>query len=122
MAVLLGATAWAVSFGTLPRANFTFINGTEIQSVDPARVDGAPEGRIINAIFEGLYRLDPKTLEPVPAVALRHELSKDNLTYTFYVRPAGYLLVWDSTSRSSPGRACACAMPSCCTPERRTPI
>ncbi|MDH3719446.1 MAG: peptide ABC transporter substrate-binding protein [Planctomycetota bacterium] len=86
LGILLLATAWAVSFSTLPPADFTFINGTEIQSVDPARVTGAPEGRIISAIFEGLYRADPKTLEPQPAIALRHELSKDRLTYVFHLR------------------------------------
>ena len=47
------ALGWAVSFGTLPRADFTFINGTEIESIDPAIVSGQPEGRIIWAVLEG---------------------------------------------------------------------
>ena len=37
---LLTALVWAASFGTLPPADFTFCNGTEVQSVDPARVTG----------------------------------------------------------------------------------
>ncbi len=103
--ILLGAVAWALSFGTLPPADFTFCNGTEIQSVDPAIVTGQPEGRIIQAIFEGLVNWDPKTLEPTPGVAdnfrqvtVRDEqghettkwefegLSDDQLTYTFHIR------------------------------------
>lgn len=103
--ILLGAVAWALSFGTLPPANFTFCNGTEIQSVDPAIVTGQPEGRIIQAIFEGLVNWDPRTLEPSPGVAdnfrrvtVRDErgnettkwefegLSDDQLTYTFHIR------------------------------------
>lgn len=86
IALLLGSAVWALSFGTLEPADFTFINGTEIQSVDAARVDGAPEGRIISSIFDGLYRPDPKTLAPRPAVARAHKLSDDKLTYTFFLR------------------------------------
>ncbi len=86
LGILLLSGAWAVSFSTIPPADFTFINGTEIQSVDPARVDGAPEGRIISAIFEGLYRPDPRTLKPKPAIALRHEVSDDQRTYLFHLR------------------------------------
>src|SRR5688500_4328939 len=82
----LAAVAYAVSFGTLPPADFTFVNGTEVQSIDPAKVTGAPEGKIINALFEGLLRQDPKTLEPIPGTAERHELSPDGKTYTFYIR------------------------------------
>ena len=43
------ALVWAVTFEPFEPADFTFINGTEIQSVDPAKVTGVPEGRIINA-------------------------------------------------------------------------
>jgi len=77
---------------SLPPADFTFSNGTEPQSVDPAKSTGAPEGRIINAIFQGLYTKVPNpenTLDmlPVPGLASGHELSEDKLTYTFHIRP-----------------------------------
>ncbi|MFP6602761.1 MAG: peptide ABC transporter substrate-binding protein, partial [Pirellulaceae bacterium] len=58
--LILSALGWAVSFGTLPKADFTFNNGTEIQTVDPAKATGSPEGRIINALFEGLLRNLPE--------------------------------------------------------------
>lgn len=86
LSLILAALGYAVSFGTFPPADFTFVNETEIQSIDPAIVTGVPEGRILRAIFEGLYQRDPKTLVPLPALAERHEISDDLKTYTFYLR------------------------------------
>ncbi len=107
LSVLLAAAVWAVSFGSLPPADFTFGNGTEIESVDPAIVSGQPEGRIIQAIFEGLVNYDPRTLQPIPGVADNFRrittqnaegeeveewefegLSEDGLEYTFHIREA----------------------------------
>ncbi len=105
LTALLGAAAWALSFGALPPADFTFGNGTEIESIDPAVVTGQPEGRIIQAIYEGLVNYDPRTLEPTPGVADNFQqvlvrnpegkeepkwefqgISADGLTYTFHIR------------------------------------
>lgn len=83
--LLLGAV-WTTLGGGLPRADFTFINESEIKSVDPALITGQPEGRIAFSIFEGLVRNDPKTLEPIPGVAKRWDISDDRLVYTFYLR------------------------------------
>jgi len=83
----LAAIGWAVSFGTLPPADFTFSNDTEIKTVDPAIVTGQPEGRIIRCIFEGLINWHPETLEPIPGVAELPEISSDGRTYTFRLRP-----------------------------------
>ncbi len=89
-AALVSAIFWATSLGTLPPAEFTFNNGTEPKSLDPAQVTGSPEGRIVRALFEGLYRPDPETLEPLPAMALTANpdeiLSKDGRVYTFPLR------------------------------------
>jgi len=60
LGLLGGALAWAVSFGTLPPADFTFDNATEIETVDPAMSTGQPEHRVINCLFEGLLRNMPK--------------------------------------------------------------
>lgn len=85
--LLLGsAVVWALSFGTLPPADYTFSNDTEIESVDPANVTGNPEGRIIRCLFEGLVNWHPKTLEPIPGVAERWEISSDGKTYTYFLR------------------------------------
>ena len=87
---------WAVWFGRLPPAEFTFTNGDEIKTVDPAIGTGAPEGRIIRALFEGLWAGDPKTLRPVPGVARSWDVSEDKLTYTFHLR---HDALWSDGSR-----------------------
>jgi peptide/nickel transport system substrate-binding protein len=51
-----------------------------------SRSTGSPEKRIIYAIFEGLAAPDPKSLEPVPALAESWELSPDASVYTFHLR------------------------------------
>ena len=56
LGLLAGALAWAVSFGTLPPADFTFDNGTEVETIDPSMSTGQPENRVINGLFEGLLR------------------------------------------------------------------
>lgn len=93
--LLFVALAWAVSFDPPPPADFTFINGAEIKSVDPSKVTGAPEGRIINAVLEGLYRPmpnpdDPTQMIPLPAAATGHTLSDDGRVYTFDMRQDAY--------------------------------
>jgi oligopeptide transport system substrate-binding protein len=108
-ALLIGALAWAMSFGTLPKADFTFDNSTEIETIDPALATGQPENRIINALFEGLLRsMPPKDWEekyalqdnvpmtPQPAMAELPELSADGLTYTFKMRSTSK---WSDGSR-----------------------
>jgi oligopeptide transport system substrate-binding protein len=107
-ALCLAGLAWAVSFGTLPPADFTFDNGTEIKTVDPAKATGSPENRIINALFEGLLRnLPPQgfatkygpndnvPLTPQPAAAERYEVSEDGKVYTFHMRPGA---IWSDGS------------------------
>jgi oligopeptide transport system substrate-binding protein len=99
LAGLLAALAWAMSFGTLPPADFTFHNGDEAETIDPARATGQPENRIINGLFDGLLRKMPPAnweslagreknvpLTPQPALAERFELSPDGKTYTFHMR------------------------------------
>ncbi|MFO0791873.1 MAG: peptide ABC transporter substrate-binding protein [Pirellulales bacterium] len=85
----LSSVAWAVLRVRLPPADFTFINETEVKSLDWAAVTGIPEHRIIGNIFEGLTRLDAKTLEPLPGAAERWEVSEDKTTYTFQLRKNG---------------------------------
>ena len=70
----------------LEPAEFTFNNGTEVSTLDPATVTGVPEGRVLRAIFEGLVIKHPRTLAPEPGVAESWEVSEDGLTYTFHLR------------------------------------
>jgi len=68
-----------------PRAVRVFINGAEPETLDPAIITGQPEGRIVNALFEGLCAFD-KSGRAVPGVAERWDISPDGRTYTFYLR------------------------------------
>src|SRR5258706_13936438 len=43
--------------------------------------------RLTYAIREGLYNLDPETYVPVPAGAMKYELSADKRVWTFHLRP-----------------------------------
>ena len=80
---LAGAVLWA---GAPPRAELRMVNGTEPRTLDPGLMTGAPEGRIADAIFEGLTSRDPATLRPVPGVAESWDVSADGLTWTFRLR------------------------------------
>jgi len=61
-------------------------NGTDPQELDPHIVTGIPEHNILTALLEGLVAKDPATLEPIPAVAERWEVSEDGKHYRFYLR------------------------------------
>jgi len=69
---------------------FRINNGTEIQSLDPAKAQGDVEHRVLFAIFEGLMDPDPRTAEPVSAMAERWTISEDNLRYTFFLRKSNW--------------------------------
>ncbi|MGI9431897.1 MAG: ABC transporter substrate-binding protein, partial [Myxococcota bacterium] len=69
-----------------PTAELRMVNGTEPRTLDPGTMTGAPEGRIADAIFEGLTVRDPATLRPVPGVAESWEVSPDGLVWTFHLR------------------------------------
>ncbi|MBL6756860.1 MAG: peptide ABC transporter substrate-binding protein [Planctomycetes bacterium] len=86
LASLLGGAIYATRGARLEPADFVFNNGTEVQTLDPATVTGVPEGRAIRMLFEGLLVSHPETLEPLPGVAERWEVSEDGLEYTFHLR------------------------------------
>lgn len=97
---------------TPPRGQvFTYNNGPEPQSTDPALMSGAPDGRVARTLFEGLTVPHPETLEPLPGIAYRWELSEDGLTYTFHLRES----VWNDgtplTARDFEWSCCACWRP-----------
>lgn len=76
-----------------PHADITIINNVEPESLDPAIITGQADGRVVQGLFEGLTRLDPKTARPVPGLAESWDISPDGLTYTFHLRTN---LVWST--------------------------
>lgn len=61
-------------------------NLTEPNDLDPQVADSQQTFNICMALFEGLAQYDPKTSQPVPAVAERWESSPDAATWTFHLR------------------------------------
>ncbi len=45
------------------------------------------EAQFINSLQEGLFCYDPKTLDPVPAIASSYRISRDKKRWTFTLRP-----------------------------------
>ncbi len=83
----LGLVGLTFSRSSEGRADFRFVNGTEPKTLDPQLITGQPEARIAQEIFEGLTRLDAKTLRPVQGVATSWDVSTDGLRFTFHLRP-----------------------------------
>jgi oligopeptide transport system substrate-binding protein len=69
------------------RADFAFANGSEPKTLDPGLATGEPEGRIVDAVFEGLTRRAASTLRPEPGVAASWTVSPDGRRYEFQLRP-----------------------------------
>ena len=68
-----------------PRADLVFLNGAEPETIDPALITGQPEGRVANALFEGLLTFDAQG-KPQPGMAESWEISEDGRVYTFRMR------------------------------------
>lgn len=69
---------------------FRWSDGGLPQTFDPALAAAPPETDVVRALFEGLTEYDPKTLAPVPGVALRWEHAEDGREWTFYLRHNAY--------------------------------
>jgi oligopeptide transport system substrate-binding protein len=65
-----------------------YISGSEPESLDPPVSSGQPEARIMMALFDGLTEYDPKTGQPIPALAESWESNEDNSVFTFHLRAA----------------------------------
>lgn len=63
-------------------------NGEEPQTLDPHLAEGVPASNILRDLFEGLTTEAPDG-EIIPGVASRWNISRDGLTYTFYLRRNG---------------------------------
>jgi oligopeptide transport system substrate-binding protein len=63
-----------------------YVNGDEPESLDPPVSSGQPEARIYMALYEGLVEYDPKTLNPIPAIAERWGVNNDSSEFLFHLR------------------------------------
>jgi oligopeptide transport system substrate-binding protein len=69
-----------------PPADVTIVNGAEPESLDPAIIVSQPDERLVQGLYEGLMRLDPKTGGPIAGMAKSWEISPDGKVYTFNLR------------------------------------
>ena len=92
-AVAVGLVVLTFSSSAEGRADYVFVNGTEPKTLDPHKMTGQPEGRIADAVFEGLTFRENETLRPVPGSAASWETSPDGLRWTFSMRPEA---VWSN--------------------------
>jgi oligopeptide transport system substrate-binding protein len=81
--------AFLVSDRPLPRADLTYINRSDITTLDPAHMSWMHELRLGHVLYEGLTSNDVFTWDfaVTPAVAERWEVSDDLKRYTFHIRP-----------------------------------
>lgn len=81
-------SAWFLLRDAPPRAEFVLAApaSEEPRTIDPQRASWQLETQLCGALFEGLTRLDPRTLEARPAVARRWDVSEDQKTWTFHLR------------------------------------
>lgn len=63
-------------------------NGEEPQTLDPHRAEGVPAANILRDLFEGLVTTAPDG-RLMPGAAGRWDISRDGLSYTFYLRENG---------------------------------
>jgi oligopeptide transport system substrate-binding protein len=72
---------------TPPQRNILrYVNGDEPESLDPPVSSGQPEARIYMALFQGLVDYDPKSLNPIPALAERWDVNNDSSEFVFHLR------------------------------------
>ena len=63
-----------------------YISGSEPSGLDPQTGTGQPEARLHMALFEGLTEYDPKTTQPIPAIAERWDVNEDSSVFVFHLR------------------------------------
>jgi len=95
LALAIGSISCAVSAGNEPffgktvppkRNILRYVTGDEPESLDPPISTGQPEARIYMALYEGLVEYDPKTLDPIPALAETWHPNNDSSEFIFHLR------------------------------------
>ena len=89
-AIAAGLIAAALALGLPATAGAKTLhmhNGGDPASLDPHKVSGDWENRIVGDLFEGLVTEDIQA-RPIPGMAERWEISADGLVYTFHLRDA----------------------------------
>ena len=86
LALLGGAMVWSLGGGDTTPADFTFINRGDHKTLDPGTMSWLQDIRMADALWEGLYTYDQKTLAATPGVADRLDVDASGKVYTFHLR------------------------------------
>lgn len=65
---------------------FTMADNVSIVNLFPSFITSQVEGFVVSQIHEGLVKLNTKSLEPIPALAEKWDISTDGKTITFHLR------------------------------------
>jgi oligopeptide transport system substrate-binding protein len=82
-----GANDLARAGGARDGRPITFATLDDIHTLDVGKMSWANDLRVAETLWEGLTTYDPITVEPMPGVAERWEITPDGKTYTFHLRP-----------------------------------
>ena len=63
-----------------------YVSGAEPESLDPQIPTGQAEQRILMAFFDGLVEYDPRTMNPIPAIAESWQANADSSAFVFRLR------------------------------------
>jgi oligopeptide transport system substrate-binding protein len=88
VAMLGGALAWSMGGDADSPADFTFTSRADHKTLDPGVMSWNQDIRLGYSLWEGLYRLDPATLNTIPGVAEKIDIDSTLTQYTFHLRPA----------------------------------
>lgn len=73
-----------------PRADlqrdFVMVVAKHDYDLHPHTANYSSEAQVLSGLYEGLFSYDPQTLEPVPALAAAHKISRDKKRWTFTIR------------------------------------
>ena len=83
---IINAQAAEVRPEIISRDELTVVFSMQDMELDFRKSYFASEAQIFTGIYEGLFSYHPLSLEPVPALASRWELSDDKMQWTFTIR------------------------------------
>src|SRR4051812_23801225 len=81
--ILITSFAFAQGNG---KPEISYIDRGDIGTLDPNRMSWAQDIRVGQALYEGLYAIDPVTFEPVLATADKASVNEDKKIWTFHIR------------------------------------
>ena len=66
--------------------DFTVVMAYQNFNFDPHTSSYSSEAQILNSLYDGLFAYDPKTVDPIPALAEKYKISRDKKRWTITLR------------------------------------